>query len=422
MSKRWQIYRDGKLVGAMTSVEIRQALRDGKVDPFDRVCQEGSNVSRQLVECDDIFNIEGNQDDNSGTNAEKMGVDRLKMARTVVAGKDFILPKKPAKTTQVFSAPGPTEKARNDGQVKEFYVKSRTGKVLGPLNPREIQSLFHRDIFKKTDRVRKVGAKKSIPMEQFVAAYAGAVIKAIETERDNPSIGASSRVLNELSRGVLTRKKSRMTLILRIAVPILVLAAFAIFGFLIVKNWAHLFETRTVPQGNEVVHPRPGGKRGKAMIKLKKIEEKVLRPSREQSGQKSVPVKKPKNPPPKEPESRIRQSQPQIRKLIPKRALPPFRHPPSWVRPAKPVIRPLNLAGLIGRKSEIGPMTYDRGELVRCTLKCRLSLRHASGVIVTGIFFKAAFEGALMRKSSVFVNGVVRREPTGYVILIQGVR
>ena len=41
----------------MNSSQIRQALRDGVVDPFDRVVEEGSNNSRQLVECDDIFNL-----------------------------------------------------------------------------------------------------------------------------------------------------------------------------------------------------------------------------------------------------------------------------------------------------------------------------------------------------------------------------
>lgn len=54
-SKRWQIFQDNESLGTMTAEEIRIALRDGRLDPFDCVLDEVDGVKRELVEVTEIF-------------------------------------------------------------------------------------------------------------------------------------------------------------------------------------------------------------------------------------------------------------------------------------------------------------------------------------------------------------------------------
>ena len=55
MVKRWNVYHGNDHLGLKTAKEIREALRQGTLDPFDKVALEGSNIREDLVEVDEIF-------------------------------------------------------------------------------------------------------------------------------------------------------------------------------------------------------------------------------------------------------------------------------------------------------------------------------------------------------------------------------
>ncbi|HET9241575.1 MAG TPA: hypothetical protein VFO10_30190, partial [Oligoflexus sp.] len=55
MEKRWNVYHGNDYLGLKTAKEIREALRQGTLDPFDKVSREGSNIREDLIEVDEIF-------------------------------------------------------------------------------------------------------------------------------------------------------------------------------------------------------------------------------------------------------------------------------------------------------------------------------------------------------------------------------
>ena len=112
----------------MNSSEIRQALRDGVVDPFDRVVLEGSNNSRQLVECDDIFNL--NEEGEVGDT--KIGFND-EMEDSSLPSQNNFFSSEPSKVDQTnISYRRTPSKSKNKssakGQSKNFYIKNKENK------------------------------------------------------------------------------------------------------------------------------------------------------------------------------------------------------------------------------------------------------------------------------------------------------
>ena len=55
MAVRWLIFSAGGQLGPWSASRIRDELRGGRIDPFDLVAIEGSQIKRPLVEVDEIF-------------------------------------------------------------------------------------------------------------------------------------------------------------------------------------------------------------------------------------------------------------------------------------------------------------------------------------------------------------------------------
>lgn len=55
MAHRWLIHSRDRTLGPWTSIQVRDELRAGRIDPFDMACKEGGTVKRPLVEVDEIF-------------------------------------------------------------------------------------------------------------------------------------------------------------------------------------------------------------------------------------------------------------------------------------------------------------------------------------------------------------------------------
>jgi len=66
MTKRWNVHHGNENLGLKTAKEIREALRKGTLDPFDKVSAEGSNIREDLIEVDEIFKESSDEDEDVG--------------------------------------------------------------------------------------------------------------------------------------------------------------------------------------------------------------------------------------------------------------------------------------------------------------------------------------------------------------------
>ncbi len=69
MAKRWNVHHGNENLGLKTAKEIREDLRKGTLDPFDKVSAEGSNIREDLIEVDEIFK-ETQEDDQFPASAQ----------------------------------------------------------------------------------------------------------------------------------------------------------------------------------------------------------------------------------------------------------------------------------------------------------------------------------------------------------------
>ncbi|MCX6128937.1 MAG: hypothetical protein NTX25_07720, partial [Proteobacteria bacterium] len=212
MEKRWNVYHGNDYLGLKTAREIRESLRQGSLDPFDKVSLENSNIREDLIDVDEIFKESNTQ--TSGTPheapADKRAPEETMYAPRNIAqaaAKKNINPP----TAQAYARPSQAaveEGARGDNSgrgnsTKRYYLISKE-KVIGPLNALEIQSLFNRNMLNKNVRVQKIGNEKTIPITQFIASYSGDRLKELAEDGHIPQqigVGSpSSKVMTELAR------------------------------------------------------------------------------------------------------------------------------------------------------------------------------------------------------------------------------
>ncbi len=242
MSGKWLIHHGAERLGPWDPAEVRRALRDGRIDPFDLVSREGSQVKLELINVDEIFAPQ--KSDPAPTAvipAAKKGeaaVSDLARTRTQARASKPVAPAALADTVtddgktgrRPAAAPVPesaknqesaaeasavrpadpaAEKKPRRKDAKRYFLHDRKKRVLGPLSAREIQSLFYRGIVDQSVKVAKDPKSKPIPVAQFIAAYAGAKaahFKSFHTRLDldtttNHSDGLpNSRVMEELAQ------------------------------------------------------------------------------------------------------------------------------------------------------------------------------------------------------------------------------
>ena len=220
--KRWTVYKDSNVLGQFTAQEIRSKLREGVVDPFDLVAEEGSSIQLELVEVDEIFS-EGLGGASTRPNTTQMesgphstALDKIKIptsakntdlsdiARKAVDSSREGRGDKPENqlrldiTSEVkpedpidqepgqdsITSPKPDGKSEN--QPKKRRVKSKTyilidqqKKELGPLSAEEIQSLYMRGILSDSVKVKSQNTGKKVSVRQFLAVYSGKRIKVL---------------------------------------------------------------------------------------------------------------------------------------------------------------------------------------------------------------------------------------------------
>ncbi len=438
MTDLWNIVTsDGAELGPMSPLEIRDAMREGRIDPFDQVCRAGSKVMRDLVEVDEIFaaaeGVSKKKSDSIYDEPEEEASEPNKKHQSTVISKST--PKAKPKTssaTKIVSPKKPdVEKPRapiSKRDKKRFHVTNKRGQSLGPLSPAEIQSLFYRGVLTKNVKVQKDNTAKKIPIQQFISAYVGAKAKHFKSEHTKLGLRAggnkwrypNSQVMEQLKRTAIHNIRSGKNSNYLIAIAIVatvVLGYFALdqlfpkkpLASSSIKSQAVVIDIqkKIAPPKNvgkkteakKLKHGKPKTKKAKASAKPRK--RKVLtKKTRNRSRRKtrnmtySAPVRKPVPP------------YYQKRKKLAARRAPPN---PYEAR--------------VGGIVTISKAKYSLATLVKCQLKCELPFIDSGRRRITGVFFKAQYEKALrQKKGTAIITGRLEKKSGKYRIYLQGVR
>lgn len=211
MKRRWKVIRGDQEIGTFAAADIRQGLRDGKLDPFDQVAPEGSDDFHELIEVDEIFQIgSAEQEEHFGEAAQEKSIvssirklmpaakassERSNLeasfeeAKPTNAARSQAQPQQishdnqshyyqrtagqPApKHSRAARSPGRSKSSPSSGARKSFAIINSAGKKMGPLSAREIIGLFNKGYLDQNVLVQKRGTNRTVPIKKFIDAYA----------------------------------------------------------------------------------------------------------------------------------------------------------------------------------------------------------------------------------------------------------
>lgn len=484
LAKRWFIHKDDKSAGPYTGAEIRQLLREGAVDPFDHVSAEGSSVKQELVEVDEIF-VSDNvayQDQaagaESGAFVPQVRERSFSGREKIVAGSDTAAAgsSPPGQMIALASdmrklgnsnnlpVPVPKENAqivpvpRKKRDPKKYHLIDAKGRVLGPLSPGEIQSLYYRGVVDRSVKVMRDGSTSKVAVGKFVLSYAEAQgMKNLPKQGAHPNIhGASKSALNRLA---LMRRAQQMRTVSGMApttVAILCIAfvLIALTVGLLIKDGALLSGgddrgRREAPRGED----RPPAKKTapskrapeRTVPKKQKPPQAVSKPPARSVGRTGGALARPGG---VRQAVKVQRSTRPVAKATPQQVRPLYQRPkppprpvytsPRVVQPARPVARPVasvaapavqkpagnSIASLQNGQTVkgFGPLTFNKDSVDICEGACTVMFFGAGGSVSVA-FFKSAWGPALMSKSGpVYISGSVRKSGGSVKILLNGVR
>ena len=440
----------------MTAQEIRAALREGSVDPFDQVSEEDSHIKLELVEVDEIFSQEDEKVESNSTVLEpgpnktefkKVSVPQNKVvaesevnssptkpvapsakpsnpvspnstnAKAVikkdVAPVEAVAIKEMPKPMEEAVDPEPTTTGQNERiKHKLYFLIDNNKKELGPVSADDIQSLYRRGILNDSVKVRKGKYAKKISIRQFITAYSGKRIKALHgkagtMKKANPS----SKVLNELYHLINSQKLAqRKELVSGLSIAVVgILLGLSLFFFMDFRS-SNSRSGKVRGGGQESVQKASSSRRKVKKARLKKAvsPKRVNRKKPAQAKSRKARPKLTKKPKPKRTVKRSATKKSSATKV----RRPAARKGPVALATAK-----------VGQASVIGPLSYSLKELEDCPTRCRLKFIDSQGGVVTGVFFKGAYyEDLAERKSGVTISGSTKLEGSNLVIFIQDVR
>lgn len=488
MSKRWFIYKADQPSGPYSAAEIRQLLREGIVDPFDFVSLEGSQVKQELVEVDEIFsneNIDYQEPDQQvasgdagfvariaersySDNEKNLGQSPAGAAASLQPGQHIALASDVREIGTSGNLPVPVQgknaypvarKKKKD--PKRYHLIDPKGRILGPLSPGEIQSLYYRGVVDKNVKVMRDGSDSVVQVGKFVSAYADAQGMArIPKQGAHPNIQGVSK--SSLNRMALMRRAQQVRGLAGVA-PITV-AILGIAALLIVVAVALLLRDGTMFDGSgsskregvsgraaprESVQPRTKKTqsvkkslpRKKPTIKRQETERfqsnggALGKPSR--ASKKEVRIRRPAPPRATKPaySSPVQKVQPFYSKPKPQPKpvyVPPVAKPRPVAKPKpvvkfKPVVKKPSgpTVGSLGdgqSVSGLGPMNFSRAAVKSCDGACTVTFTGAGGSVSVA-FFKNVWGDKLLAKSGgVYIGGLVRKSGGSTKIILTGVR
>lgn len=460
MAIQWYIHKKNERLGPMTSLEVREALREGTVDPMDLVSREGSSVRIELYEVDEIFSFSNqNESSDQTSDIQPMTAERP-LSRAVgdnISGSDL---KKTVESNPIRQprkkASANSERSKRGRDPKKFFLYDRKKRKLGPLSAKEIQSIFYRGIVDQSAKVVKAGSDKKVPVATFVAVYAGSRAKQYDNEKTQ--VGGfsepmtrtavavpSSRVLDELA--MMRRGGGGSSAFTNIWLPIIGIIFGIAIGYWAIDTYVFNQPVKrkvTAGQAKKVSPPE------KAETDLQESAEEIRQPEpirnkktvgkkendRKTSRREVKQAKKPSTPP------RVSNRLPrQVRPIPPKVA--PKRIPPRVVRPrtktnSTPIVRKAptrappkqsagggavaGLRGKIGGIASASNMRFSKSALKACSIRCTLTFSDSAGGSIRVVFFKGAFEDRLLKSSGrVTISGRISGSAQNLMMILQGV-
>lgn len=479
---RWNVHHGNENLGLKTAKEIREALRKGTLDPFDKVSAEGSNIREDLIEVDEIF--KETQEDEEYTSVQQVlpTADRgggAARARPQVQAPSFSPAQKlkdPIARVSVPSAPrtnpppstpvgvaspswrtDPSQAFKDSAESKDaksnqkrYYLIDKS-KILGPLSGLEIQSLFNRGLLNQKVKVQRIGGTRSIPVAQFISTYSEDRLKELTDDgKLNQKVSSpSSKVLNELARVANAQKiaktRKNKTYLILVAAGLL----FGIFLFVVWDSSSRPSKRSEAKEARDNADSNRKGKRPKLLQKSQNEDEVESRDSKPAAktviqatrpaprapvaapdparDHMKVAVKPTKKPTLTEPQPQAAPSPAPVKsapkRVVQKPAPTPAPVPAPATKKEKdgPIARALssNQPGI----QTIGPLSFSKAALDSCASKCTLTFKDASGATLKAIFFKSAYYDRLKKSSaSVSLTGNTRNESGELTIFIQDVR
>lgn len=494
MTKRWFIYRDDKPTGPYSALEIRQLLREGLVDPFDFVSQDGSQLKLELVEVDEIFSNENISYDASGSAAVGNGGFVAQIADRSYSEKEqsrsFDSGLEVGNLTVARSSPPPTLALASDirkigdsgnlpvpiSQVyaagkkkkrdpKRYHLIDPKGRVLGPLSPGEIQSLYYRGVVDKNVKVMRDGSNSAVAIAKFVSAYAEAQgMPKIPRQGGHPNIqGLSKSALNRHAlmrhaEAVPGRFKSGPTQLATAIIIVAILLIGLAIG-LIVNNGSlfrsaesqqtdtgkaslqknkvlkKIVQQKSTPKHNDKQPEVGSGTLARPSTKVKPAVEKKQIQQKKKSQPSSSRLK------PKVKEKQTVYKQPvkkpapvysppvgPIVNIVTKPVAQPLAKPTAIPQPSVVAVPPKASGQTVGALtdgqtvSSLGPMQFNRDEVKACDGACTLTFTGAGGSVSVAFFKNVWGTSLLSRKGGVYISGLVRKSGASTKILLSGVK
>lgn len=200
---RWFIFKEQGTLGPYAAEEVRMFLREGTIDPFDMVAREGSNVRRELIDVDEIFEQQSPQFsvpsttevvakakpplagaqgnvaasgfvpsfvDQTTSRGNAEGVPHRSASGPLVGNRQLFLADAQAETERPASRErdsGSRPRARNP---RYFQLVDEQGRMQGPLSATDILRLYYKGVLGKGIVVLRQNSKARIPVARFVAA------------------------------------------------------------------------------------------------------------------------------------------------------------------------------------------------------------------------------------------------------------
>jgi len=496
LTKRWFIYKKDKPTGPYSALEIRQLLREGVVDPFDYVSREGSQLKIELVEVDEIFSNE-----NISYDSQSQAASGDQAFVPQIADRSYSDKRKSVPYDSSSPSVGSTTPRSNPGQhlalasdlrkigssgnlpvpISEAYSASKKkrrdpkryhlidpkGRVLGPLSPGEIQSLYYRGVVEKSVKVMRDGSNSAVPVAKFVSAYAEAQgVPKIPKQGGHPNIqGVSNSALNRLA---MMRRAQAVPGRVQGRLPLLAIGIFVVAILLIGLTVGLLIHDGTLFDGfrdnptSEQPKPRVVSKKAqqKPKVVTKKAETKkaaIKKTAPQKAVDRISPGRGGTGVLARPPSSKVRpsvqkhtipavKSQPSNSRGTPnasprfkqpvkkppvvyrqpvKKAVKPFgpvTTPPKAAPPAKPsgptVGSLVNGQAVVG----LGPMQYSREAVKACDGACTVVFTGAGGSVSVAFFKNVWGESLMAKQGGVYISGLVRKSGGSTAIMLSGVR
>lgn len=433
MARKWTVFKKNRISGReMSSTEIRDALREGEVDPFDLASVPGSAIKRPIIDIEEIFNtelIEKEAYEPDDSNADR--------SDTVISTPRF----DEAKTSnkKLLSS---VESTDRKSSKKFLFLRDRYNRRLGPLSAREILGLYARGALSKRVTVEHMGEHISLPIKEFVRNYS--LQTDVNTSRrarnlDSNSLSSSDLAFLKVRLGKPVEGMPKNTFVFVMVAVLAVLAGF----------WGYKYSKKRFYSKNVATKQAVRNKASKS-----KKRPKLYRPA---SSQKKIspltPTRRPSREPGLKPNqlNKIIRSKTADRKKVSKAPSPrrrkashvnnkkspkPVKTKPIYSRPprapkvsvnktrksAVPSPRGLNLGSKVGKTIVTQPASFNRLALQKCGVKCSLIFYDSGGNSFRGVFFRGAYEDVLKAKSRVRVVGTVRKQKDGFIIFVEDIK